>query len=1253
LLGSVLAAAATVLLSAAPSAAADAAPRGPSHARPSGPAAIARATGKPVLLRSLTTPTSETFVNPNGSRTLRQNVLPVRRKTKAGWVAARLPAATQAAPHLSAQQLATQFAQRPGTAAAGVSIAPGESGWTEVYAQFPTTNYWDGANDHPDQAKVGSAYPDGSVTVRSFFQFSIGSLFGKHIDSAQVNFGEIYAPSCSARTVDILETSPISSATTWNNQPYIKPQPLASPTVAYGYNNSCPANPIGADAGQAVRDSLSGGNSFVTFGLKADNESDVLAWKKFNPNATLIVNYDSPPDVPGNLSEGFPGQAGLDTCQNHQNAQYMATANPSLHATVTDADNGPLVAARFEWYVAGNFNIVGAATAPYAGSGSPFSVDIPPGTFADGTDIAWRVQGVNDSGTSGPFSQWCEMYVDTTAPGSPPAVSSTTYTEAKPGDPNAAFNGGPGQTAPFTFGANGVVDVAGFRYCEAAGQCTPANYVAADQLGGSASVPISPVAAGPNELCVQSVDRAGNLGPIYRSDASSGKPVECYHFLVGPGPGAAGIWHMDNFGTATNVPDSSGNGHDATAPVPAQSYWTGGRVNESMQFNGTSAAASTNGPVLHTDQSLTIAAWVKLARADGSAHTAVSQDGNHASAFYLQYRGDIGNGRWVFAMSQADTPTPVLDEAVANVPVQAGVWTHLVGEYDAAAGTLKIFVNGALAGTGQHTSAWDAAGSFEIGRAKWTDVPCDFWPGAIDEVQAFQRALPMTAAAAGGGVNVHDLATGNPVQQVDLPLNDGSGTVAHDQSGNYNNGTMSASVTWVPGHAYPHAAHFDEASAQIVTATPAVPIGESFTVSAEARLTSTDGNTQTLVSEDGQHTSLFALQYCGQKAAWCFSLASSDAANAPWQTVYAPAAPAPQANVWTQLTGVYDAAAQTITIYVNGQPVGTQAVTSAPPNVTGPLVVGRARQNDAAAGYLGGSVDDVQAFTGVLPDDQISQEYQDELAKQVPSAVDAYPGALTSYYQAGAGHFVTTGPAPSGYYVEGQLGLLAPVGTPNTTPIYSCSAGSGPAGGGSQFLSFDPQCEGSGNRLLATLGAVYNSPPAGLPARAIYRCVTNTGDHFMSADSHCGGASNVTVEGAMGYLMPYVYLNRYIDGSQDHAMATSTLLASPGATSVYPLAQYTYEGQLGLLSVTAGDVPVYTCVKNGDEYLATHSDCGGGGAQTIAWIGNLWSSPPAATASTELYDCQMTGSGERFDSADPSCEGQTVVGALGYIVTQP
>lgn len=48
------------------------------------PSAAAKAAGKRVLVASLTTANSETYANPNGSYTLEESVLPVRKRTASG-----------------------------------------------------------------------------------------------------------------------------------------------------------------------------------------------------------------------------------------------------------------------------------------------------------------------------------------------------------------------------------------------------------------------------------------------------------------------------------------------------------------------------------------------------------------------------------------------------------------------------------------------------------------------------------------------------------------------------------------------------------------------------------------------------------------------------------------------------------------------------------------------------------------------------------------------------------------------------------------------------------------------------------------------------------------------------------------------------------------------------------------------------------------------------------------------------------------
>jgi hypothetical protein len=69
--------------------------------------------------------------------------------------------------------------------------------------------------------------------------------------------------------------------------------------------------------------------------------------------------------------------------------------------------------------------------------------------------------------------------------------------------------------------------------------------------------------------------------------------------------------------------------------------------------------------------------------------------------------------------------------------------------------------------------------------------------------------------------------------------------------------------------------------------------------------------------------------------------------------------------VWYQLTGVYDATAQTVSLYVDGQLQQTTHAL-APWSATGPLAVGRGFFNGNPTDWVSGSIDDVRAYAGVL-----------------------------------------------------------------------------------------------------------------------------------------------------------------------------------------------------------------------------------------------------------------------------------------------
>jgi hypothetical protein len=89
----------------------------------------------------------------------------------------------------------------------------------------------------------------------------------------------------------------------------------------------------------------------------------------------------------------------------------------------------------------------------------------------------------------------------------------------------------------------------------------------------------------------------------------------------------------------------------------------------------------------------------------------------------------------------------------------------------------------------------------------------------------------------------------------------------------------------------------------------------------------------------------------------------------------------PTVNEWAHLVGVYDTAAGTISLYVNGGPGGdgssadAQAAVGAPWMATGPLAIGRARTGAANAPgeWFGGDVDEVVAAQRSLGPVEIGQ----------------------------------------------------------------------------------------------------------------------------------------------------------------------------------------------------------------------------------------------------------------------------------------
>ncbi|WP_225993163.1 LamG-like jellyroll fold domain-containing protein [Actinomadura rudentiformis] len=199
--------------------------------------------------------------------------------------------------------------------------------------------------------------------------------------------------------------------------------------------------------------------------------------------------------------------------------------------------------------------------------------------------------------------------------------------------------------------------------------------------------------------------------------------------LLPGSPNAVSVYPF-NEGTGSTTEDTAGD-HDAT--LINDPTWTTGHSGSALQFNGTNQYADTGAAILDTTGNYTVAAWVKLDRL-GSFATAVSQDGGTNSAFFLQYSGADNRFAFSFAGLRALAPT-------APEPNR---WYHLTGVRDAANGTLTLYVDGQKTATASACLGDPSTGHTVIGRAQYGGNEVDFWPGTLDEIRLYDRALSPT-----------------------------------------------------------------------------------------------------------------------------------------------------------------------------------------------------------------------------------------------------------------------------------------------------------------------------------------------------------------------------------------------------------------------------------------------------------------------------------------------------------------------------
>jgi alpha-L-arabinofuranosidase len=200
-------------------------------------------------------------------------------------------------------------------------------------------------------------------------------------------------------------------------------------------------------------------------------------------------------------------------------------------------------------------------------------------------------------------------------------------------------------------------------------------------------------------------------------------------------------------------------------------------------------------------------------------------------------------------------------------------------------------------------------------------------------------------------------------------FDEGSGTTAADSSGGGHPLTLMNGAGWGPGLIGPGSLSLNGNGQYAQSAGPVIDTTQSFSVSVWVNLANTNGY-QTFVSQDGTNVSGFYLQLRGDTHRFAFTRIAYDSTQGLGIIASADSI-IPQPGVWYHLTGVYDAQAQTISLYVNGTLQQTQSFV---PNwsADGSLAVGRSLYGGNHVDFVSGLIDDVRTYSGVLSSGQIA-----------------------------------------------------------------------------------------------------------------------------------------------------------------------------------------------------------------------------------------------------------------------------------------
>lgn len=875
------------------------------------------------------------------------------------------------------------------------TYTPKAGEWTMVSKYWASSPQWRFNGD--SDAGVGYCGWDYCApydTKRLFFKFPTSHFAGKSILEATFVGHETWSASCDGRSVQLWRTKSFSSSTTWNSSDDNWLDLLDSRDVAKGYSSSCPGGDVEFDATAGVKYAASHNSSYTSFGLRATTETDAYGWKRFSDDAYLRVTYNS---TPKQLTMKQLTMSPGVTCKK-PDSKARVRSLPEIKANDVKDPDDDRVAVQFQlWWDAGS-GFKAQWTSSWIGtkaSGSNLSTPLKEQitsskTIPKNTTLAWYAR-VQDYYNGDPWSKspWsgagsatgCYFVWDTSVPAGP-TITSGDYPAVDDSNPDDPAYDGVGRYGTFTVKASDA-DVTKYQY--GVNEDPSSDNEVTTSGGAAKTISFRPTRPGTNFVSVQAFDSAGN-----------GSEPSIYQFRVKSGQPTRAQWKLDDDATATQAAGTAGE--RTLTPHGTPTLGVDGAKDKAVAFDGTDDYLASDIPTVDTSVGFSVSAWAKLDKLPGSAAVIAAQPGNNSPGFELYYSKTYD--RWAFNQYSADTASaaPVRVMQAAAGGVQAGQWVHLAGTYSSTYDELKLYVNGALAGTVAYDSPWDARRGLQIGAGSYGGVPGSFFPGSIDDVRLFDK--PLAQGEVTDLYNKHDsIGAGRPARAV-FPLNDAA-TDVDGKATTEVTGRADVNPAVFKGGAKPGTTGRDGKALSLdgvddyATTTPHVNNLRSFSVTAWAKLPKTKPtHAATIVAQTGTTKPGFELYY-SPTYGWSFNQYSSDDASGTPQRAAQGSGDLAPGGQWTQVGGTYDAVDNYLRLYVQGKYIA-RINYSTPFYASGPLQIGASSYSGAAGSFFPGQLSDVQTYDRALSAPEMAELFDDQASVEGRWKLDAASGSPAS-----------------------------------------------------------------------------------------------------------------------------------------------------------------------------------------------------------------------------------------------------------------